>query len=114
MGKNTAEEILEMIGYNQVTAQQIVNRLKVVQENTELSDVLALKEKRKSPHRSSTDKGVRVKGVENLLVRLANVVTLYLEIKSMVLSPEAGVFPYRADCPNMQILVDTEKEELSL
>ncbi|HHU91960.1 MAG TPA: bifunctional (p)ppGpp synthetase/guanosine-3',5'-bis(diphosphate) 3'-pyrophosphohydrolase [Halanaerobiaceae bacterium] len=113
MGKNTAEEILEMIGYNQVTAQQIVNRLKVVQENTELSDVLALKEKRKSPHRSSTDKGVRVKGVENLLVRLAKCCNPVPGDKiNGFITRGRGVSIHRADCPNMQILVDTEKERI--
>lgn len=113
MGKNTAEEILEMIGYNQVTPQQIVSRLKVVQENVELAEQPVFKEKRKPVRRSSTDKGVKVKGVENLLVRLARCCNPVPgdEINGFI-TRGRGVSIHRADCPNMQLLLETEKERI--
>lgn len=113
MGKNTAEEILEMIGYNQITPQQIVNRLKVVQERAELTEQPVFKEKRKPARRRSTDKGVKVKGVDDLLVRLARCCNPVPgdEINGFI-TRGRGVSIHRADCSNMQLLLETEKERI--
>ena len=71
------------------------------------------KEKRKPVRRSSTDKGVKVKGVENLLVRLARCCNPVPgdEINGFI-TRGRGVSIHRADCPNMQLLLETEKERI--
>ena len=103
----------EMIGYNQITPQQIVNRLKVVQERAELTEQPVFKEKRKPARRRSTDKGVKVKGVDDLLVRLARCCNPVPgdEINGFI-TRGRGVSIHRADCSNMQLLLETEKERI--
>ncbi|MFP4017048.1 MAG: ACT domain-containing protein, partial [Halanaerobiales bacterium] len=113
MGKNNADELLETIGYNQIGAQQVVNRLKVVQEKEELSLEQKISEmKRRTPKRS-TDKGVKVKGVEDLLVRLAKCCNPVPgdDIEGFI-TRGRGVSIHRSDCPNLKELSKQDQERL--
>jgi len=112
MGKNNADELLELIGYNQIGVQQLVNKLKVVQEKED-SPINRINElKRRTPKRS-TDKGIKVKGVEDLLVRVAKCCNPVPgdEIEGFI-TRGRGVSIHRTDCPNLKALIKIESDRL--
>lgn len=112
MGKNNPEELLELVGYNQVNPQQIINRLKIVQENEELT-LDKYKEFSQRTTKKSTDKGIRVKGVDDLLVRLARCCNPVPgdDINGYI-TRGRGVSIHRKDCPNLRNLVEEDSERL--
>jgi len=112
MGKNNADELLELIGYNQIGPQQVINRLKVVQEREELS-LDKLNEFSKRPSKKSTDKGIKVKGVDDLLVRIAKCCNPVPgdDIEGFI-TRGRGVSIHRKDCPNLKSLIDTDKDRM--
>lgn len=115
------EEIYAAVGYNGITSRQVVTRLteKVRKEQsssaTELlksfPDVKSYMSKRK------TDSGVRVKGVDNLLIRLSKCCNPVPgdDIVGYI-TKGRGVSIHRKDCPNInqedasQRLLDVEWE----
>lgn len=112
MGKNNPEELLELVGYNQINPQQIINRLKIVQENEELT-LDQYKDFSQKTTKKSTDKGVRVKGVDNLLVRLARCCNpVPGDDISGYITRGRGVSIHRKDCPNLKNLVAEDSERL--
>lgn len=112
MGKNNVEELLELIGYNQIGTQHVVNRMKIVEENDELT----LEKMKKMTHhnnKKSTDKGVKVKGVENLLVRLAKCCNPVPGDKiEGYITRGRGVSIHRYDCPNLENLIEEDRDRL--
>lgn len=110
MGKNSAEELLELIGYNQVSPQQVISRLKVVQESEEQA-VDNINEFAAKPSKKSTDKGIKVRGVEDLLVRMAKCCNPVPgdEIEGFI-TRGRGVSIHRKDCPNLKALMETDKD----
>ncbi|MEJ6952052.1 RelA/SpoT family protein [Natronospora cellulosivora (SeqCode)] len=112
LGKNNADELLEMIGYSQVGTQQVINNLKVVKEEKELTVDKMKGMVRQSP-KKSTDKGVRVKGVDDLLVRIAQCCNPVPgdNIEGFI-TRGRGVSIHRADCPNLSVLIENDKERL--
>ncbi|MFW6022870.1 MAG: RelA/SpoT family protein [Halanaerobiaceae bacterium] len=112
MGKNTADELLEMIGYNQLSTQQVIKRLNVVKENDDITIDKMKEMSRKSPKKSA-DKGVRVKGVDDLLVRIAKCCNPVPgdEIEGFI-TRGRGVSIHRSDCPNLHALMKQDKERL--
>src|SRR5690554_1156903 len=112
MGKNNSEELLELVGYNQINTQQVINRLNVVRDQ-EKGEIDKLKEITRKTARKSTDKGVRVKGVDKLLVRLARCCNPVPgdPIKGYI-TRGRGVSIHRSDCPNLRNLVEEDSERL--
>lgn len=112
MGKNNADELLELIGYNQIGPQQIINRLKIVQENKEYS-LDQVKEISKRTTKKPIDKGIRVKGVNDLLVRLARCCNPVPgdSIQGFI-TRGRGVSVHRSDCPNLKSLIEIEEDRL--
>ncbi len=91
------------VGYGGLSTQQVVNRLTEGMRLEEepplvLPDVKAMPTRRKQ-----LDHGVRVKGVDNLLVRLSRCCHPVPgdEIKGFV-TQGRGVSVHRADCPNLE------------
>ncbi|QTL98008.1 RelA/SpoT family protein [Iocasia frigidifontis] len=112
MGKNNVDELLELVGYNQINTQQVISRLKAVQEdnNIKLEDMKGLT---KRVVKKSADKGVKVKGIDDLLVRISKCcnpvpgddITGYI-------TRGRGVSIHRCDCPNLQNLIEHDQERL--
>ncbi|MBM7644687.1 GTP pyrophosphokinase [Scopulibacillus daqui] len=104
----TEEEIYAAVGYNGITAKQVVTRLteklrKSQEESAEkilnsFPDVKTYTPKRR------TESGVRVKGVDNLLIRLSKCCNPVPgdEIVGYI-TKGRGVSIHRKDCPNIKL-----------
>ncbi|MFW6309009.1 MAG: RelA/SpoT family protein [bacterium] len=107
LGKNNPEEIYEEIGYNNLTAEHVVNKLDVDQNEEDIS----LEDLQTGPSRQSSDKGVRVKGVDNLKVRIAQCCNPVPGDKIVgYITRGRGVSIHREDCPNMKHLKEEDQE----
>ncbi|MBU0905966.1 MAG: ACT domain-containing protein, partial [Firmicutes bacterium] len=94
------------VGFNGITAQQVVNRLAEKMRKIRDQEVALEKitQEMKSPTiRKSTDSGVVVKGIDNLLIRLSRCCSPVPgdEIVGFI-TKGRGVSVHRADCPNVQ------------
>lgn len=100
------EDLYEAIGYNRVTPSQIVNKLGLITEPE--PDLEQLIQKRQ-PSRSSISKGIKVKGMNDLYVRLSRCCNPVPgdEIVGYI-TRGRGVSVHRKDCPNVKNL---EKEQ---
>ncbi|WAA11558.1 RelA/SpoT family protein [Fervidibacillus halotolerans] len=101
------EDMYAAVGYNGITAAQVANRLtekfrkrKEKEELTLLKDVSELRPINRSKRR---DSGVRVKGVDNLLIRLSKCCNPIPgdEIVGYI-TKGRGVSVHRVDCPNIK------------
>lgn len=111
------DDMYAAVGYQGITASQIATRLtdKIRQreKNKELEETIEHAQKKthtpKSPHRR--DSGVRVEGVDNLLVRLAKCCNPVPgdEIVGFI-TKGRGVSVHRQDCPNMKVDGVKERE----
>lgn len=124
------DDMFAAVGYGGITAAQIVTRLtddirKKEEEEKEITSMNEVKDDVKTPANDkkeeksrSTNTGVKVKGVDNLLVRLSRCCNPVPgdEIKGFI-TKGRGVSVHRADCPNinteeaMQRLLPVEWEE---
>jgi GTP diphosphokinase / guanosine-3',5'-bis(diphosphate) 3'-diphosphatase len=111
MGKNNPDEILEAIGYSQIKAKQIVNRFSVVKEK-EFS-LESLQNVSKTHQKRSNNRGVKVKGVDDLLVRLARCCNPVPGDDIIgYITRGRGVSVHRRDCPNLKNLIEKDQERL--
>lgn len=100
------EDMYAAVGYNGITAIQVANRLtEKLRKKKELDDNSIIKEVNEiktidSPRRK--DSGVRVKGIDNLLIRLSRCCNPIPgdEIVGYI-TKGRGVSVHRADCPNV-------------
>lgn len=112
MGKNNVDELLEQLGYNQIGPNQVINRFAIVQEAEEMT-LEKMKELSRKNTRRTTDKGVKVKGVDDLLVRLARCCNPVPGDRiSGFITRGRGVSIHRKDCPNLKNLVEQDQERL--
>lgn len=109
------DDMFAAVGYGGITAAQIVTRLtddirKKEEEKREITSLNEVKEEVKSPaddkkkeKSRSTNTGVKVKGVDNLLVRLSRCCNPVPgdEIQGFI-TKGRGVSIHRADCPNIK------------
>lgn len=100
------EDMYAAVGFNGITAQQVVNRLAEKMRKIRDHEVALEKinQEMKSPTiRKSTDSGVVVKGIENLLIRLSRCCSPVPgdEIVGFI-TKGRGVSVHRDDCPNVQ------------
>ncbi|MCI3923664.1 bifunctional (p)ppGpp synthetase/guanosine-3',5'-bis(diphosphate) 3'-pyrophosphohydrolase [Paenibacillus sp. TRM 82003] len=110
------EDMLSAIGFGGITASQIVTRLtdKLRKENEEASQLQLTNEVRElkpaSPAhkaRPRSTQGVRVKGVDNLLVRFARCCNPVPGDDIIgYITRGRGVSIHRADCPNVVVAED--------
>ncbi len=109
------EDMYAAVGYNGITASQIVTRLtdKIRKKRAESEESIeaALSEVRKPPTKSKKDAGVRVKGIDNMLVRLSKCCSPVPgdDIVGYI-TKGRGVSVHRSDCPN--VLADDAKDRL--
>lgn len=107
------EDLYAAIGVGGITAQQVVNRLaEKMRKEREQEEALEkiVKEMQKPKPKRTTESGVAVKGIDNLLIRLSRCCTPVPgdEIVGFI-TKGRGVSVHRADCPNIQ---DDDKERL--
>jgi GTP pyrophosphokinase len=99
----TADDLLASIGSGKTSAQQVVSRLnaRLKPEERPPEPEPAVRKRRRRP--PAYTKGVKVEGVENVLVRIAHCCNPvpYDNIVGFV-TRGRGVSVHRADCPNAQ------------
>ncbi len=102
-GKNNYEEIYEEIGYGNVSPEQVVNKLKVKKKKEK--ENLSIQEMKTTPSKRSSDKGVKVKGINDLKVRIAKCCNPVPGDEIMgYITRGRGVSIHRVDCPNVKNL----------
>jgi guanosine-3',5'-bis(diphosphate) 3'-pyrophosphohydrolase len=102
------EDMFAAVGYNGITALQIANRLtekwrkKKEQEQQEASITAAVSELKSFPTVKKRDSGVRVQGIDNLLIRLSRCCNPVPgdDIVGYI-TKGRGVSVHRKDCPNI-------------
>ncbi|WP_432358444.1 RelA/SpoT family protein [Sporosarcina sp. UB5] len=108
------EDMYAAVGSNGITAQQVVNRLteKIRRERDQQDAIDKIVSDMKAPQQvRTTESGVIVKGLENLLIRLSKCCNPIPgdEIVGFI-TKGRGVSVHRADCPN--ILTDEDNDRL--
>lgn len=115
------EDLYSAVGFGGITAQQVVNRLaekmRKERENEETLEKIN-KTMASPPVKKSTESGVVVKGIDNLLIRLSRCCSPVPgdDIVGFI-TKGRGVSVHRADCPNLQgsdssqRLIDVEWEQ---
>ncbi|MFW6006475.1 MAG: RelA/SpoT family protein [Halanaerobiales bacterium] len=107
MGKNNYEEIYEEIGYNNITAKHVVNKLSTDNEEEDVS----IQDLKTVPSKQSSDKGVKVKGIDDLKVRIAKCCNPVPGDKIIgYITRWRGVSIHRVDCPNIKNLKENDDE----
>lgn len=115
------EDLYSAVGFGGITAQQVVNRLaeKMRKERDHEETLEKISKNMASPPvKKSTESGVVVKGIDNLLIRLSRCCSPVPgdEIVGFI-TKGRGVSVHRADCPNVQgadsnqRLIDVEWEQ---
>ncbi|TVP85423.1 MAG: bifunctional (p)ppGpp synthetase/guanosine-3',5'-bis(diphosphate) 3'-pyrophosphohydrolase [Alkalicoccus sp.] len=105
----TEEDMYAAVGYQGITAAQVVTRLtdnlRRQEEQVEKQTLAEAVEELKPQHKGSskTDSGVRVKGIDNLLIRLSRCCNP-VPGDGIVgyITKGRGVSIHRSDCPNVQ------------
>ncbi|GAE26701.1 GTP pyrophosphokinase [Halalkalibacter wakoensis JCM 9140] len=105
------EDMFAAAGYGGISVKQIVNRMTEKlrkqqdqeQEDKSLADALSDVQKTHSPKNKKISSGVRVKGVDNLLIRLSRCCTPVPGDDIIgYITKGRGVSIHRADCANVQ------------
>lgn len=105
------EDMYAAVGYGGITAAQIATRLtEKLRKEKELDRLPELLEQPAEKKRRRFDHGVKIKGVDNLLIRLSRCCTPVPgdEIVGFV-TKGRGVSVHRKDCPNIQHLEGTDR-----
>lgn len=110
----SADDLIAAVGFNGMTALQVVNRLaEKIRKERDSQEALEkiTKEMEKPEDTKPTETGVVVRGLENLLIRLSRCCRPVPgdDIVGFI-TKGRGVSVHRADCPNVQAA--TEKERL--
>ena len=101
MGKNSRDGLLEALGYSKISPRQVINKLSVVQ-NEDKVNIEKLKSK---PGKKTADKGIKVKGMDDILVRIAQCCNPVPGDKIVgYITRGRGVSIHRTDCPNLENL----------
>ncbi|MFO7815745.1 MAG: bifunctional (p)ppGpp synthetase/guanosine-3',5'-bis(diphosphate) 3'-pyrophosphohydrolase [Halanaerobiales bacterium] len=108
LGENNKENLLESIGYNNTSVKQIINKLDIEKE-----EEVTLEELKTTPSSKSSDKGVKVKGVDNLKVRTAKCCNPVPGDNIVgYITRGRGVSIHRKGCPNLKSLIENDEERI--
>jgi GTP diphosphokinase / guanosine-3',5'-bis(diphosphate) 3'-diphosphatase len=110
MGRNRVEDLLEVIGYNQIDPRHVVEKFSVVKKKEEID---VLNNFKVLPRKSSLNKGIKVKGMDDFMVRLSKCCNPVPgdEIVGYI-TRGRGVSVHRKDCPNFKDIMKNNKERL--
>lgn len=98
------EDMYAAVGFNGITAQQVVNRLaEKMRKIRDHEEALEKITKEMNAPKKATESGVIVKGIDNLLIRLSRCCSPVPgdEIVGFI-TKGRGVSVHREDCPNVQ------------
>ncbi|GAB6273703.1 MAG: bifunctional (p)ppGpp synthetase/guanosine-3',5'-bis(diphosphate) 3'-pyrophosphohydrolase [Peptococcaceae bacterium] len=119
MNMSSAEDVYAAVGNGIVTPQSVINRLieKLKPEKKELLKIEDFKQLKIEPHPVSTRDGIRqgikIKGIENLLVHLAHCCNpVPGDNISGYITRGRGVSVHQADCRNISLLQTRERERI--
>lgn len=110
------EDMYAAVGFNGITAQQVVNRMaeKIRRKREEQDTIDKIVSDMNSPqHQKTTESGVIVKGIDNLLIRLSKCCNP-VPGDSIVgfITKGRGVSVHRTDCPNIHAEEEEESDRL--
>ncbi len=110
MGKNDRDDLLEAVGYKTIDPGQIIDKLALGDDKEE---EIPLAELKKPRSKGSSDKGVKVKGMGDLMVRMAKCCNP-VPGDSIVgyITRGRGVSIHRKNCPNLQNLIANDKDRI--
>ena len=115
LGATTIESLYASLGYNKFSVAEVVDKLKpeTEEEKEDIDDLDELIEKTSSSQ-ENTGEGVKVKGMDGLLVQLANCCNPVPgdEIVGYI-TRGRGVSVHRRDCPNLKNLLENDKERIT-
>ncbi len=112
VGVTTIDSLYAGIGRNKFSIKSIVNKLRVQKKGSPSYELNQLK-KRRDIKKETQNKGVRVKGMDGLLVRIAKCCNPVPgdKIKGYI-TRGRGVSVHRFDCPNLKNLINTQQERI--
>ncbi len=109
LGRKDVDDLLEELGYSNISPKQVVSKFKDYEPEKDLE------KKQKSNQRkdSSVDKGISVKGMEEMLVRMAKCCNPVPgdDIVGYI-TRGRGVSVHRKDCKNLKNLAESEPERI--
>ncbi|MGM0471283.1 MAG: RelA/SpoT family protein [Bacillota bacterium] len=117
LGCSGVEDLYASLGYNKINASQIIKKLRSKEDKAKDKSPEAvlkkLEEKTKSKRKNNADRGIRVKGMDGLLVRIAKCCNPVPgdEIVGYI-TRGRGVSVHRQDCPNLQNLLEENEERV--
>ena len=99
-GKGSIESLYEALGYSKISSQQVISKFESVKQDEKEQELEDLKKKES---KKSTDKGIKVKGMDDILVRLAQCCNPVPgdDIVGYI-TRGRGVSIHRSDCPNLK------------
>ena len=105
LGKDNPESLFEAIGYDQIAVKQALKKLPdKYKQKDELKDLIT------TPKKKSPDKGIQVKEMDDILVRVAQCCNPVPGDDIIgYITRGRGVSVHRSDCPNLKSLDDEDR-----
>ena len=115
---NSVDDLLVAVGYGGITAGQVASRLRELYREEHGGEKITIDKeslKDKLPQADDREPGVKVKGIDNVLVRLARCCNPVPgdEILGYV-TRGRGVSIHRSDCPNITRYLDEEQRVIEV
>jgi GTP pyrophosphokinase len=109
LGRKDIDDLLEELGYSNISPKQVVSKFKDYEPEKDLEK----KQKSNQRKESSVDKGISVKGMEEMLVRMAKCCNPVPgdDIVGYI-TRGRGVSVHRRDCKNLKNLAESEPERI--
>ena len=108
----TADDLLASVGYGGLSVNQVITRLREEYRrlHPEAQPKTTMPDLKPRPHPADASRGVKVKGVDNLLVRLSHCCNP-VPGDSIIgyITRGRGVSVHRVNCPNVAFLNDPER-----
>ncbi|MEN6328269.1 MAG: bifunctional (p)ppGpp synthetase/guanosine-3',5'-bis(diphosphate) 3'-pyrophosphohydrolase [Syntrophomonas sp.] len=113
-GFNTVDDLLAAVGDGAVTTNQVLNKLQELYfPDIQVEDIINIPLETKSPVRDKVVNALRVKGVDDVALRLARCCNpLPGDPVWGYITRGRGVSVHRQDCPNMQNYLNNEKDRI--
>src|SRR6056297_944441 len=109
LGRKNVDDLLEELGYSNISPKQVISKFKDFDPEPDLEK----KHSHTQQKSSSVDKGVSVKGMEDMLVRMAKCCNPVPgdDIVGYI-TRGRGVSVHREDCKNLKNLAESEPERI--
>ncbi|MDO4540073.1 MAG: bifunctional (p)ppGpp synthetase/guanosine-3',5'-bis(diphosphate) 3'-pyrophosphohydrolase [Syntrophomonadaceae bacterium] len=114
MGFATTDDLLVAVGDGNVTALQVINKIKAIYfPKTEVEDILNLAPPVRKPIKERDTNALRIEGVDDVLIRLAHCCNPLPGDEVLgYITRGRGVSVHRQNCPNMQHYVKEEPHRI--